>query len=108
MAFTTDQEQALLALLNEKKVTLSELPTATEISHNDLLLTRQGVVDKTITPDIIENYLIKPASLIVAGVTKLNNSVDSSSDIETATPKAVKQAYDLAVSKLSSASVTPT
>ena len=42
-----------------------------------------------------------PASSTYYGLTKLNNSVDSSSGIEAATPYAVKQAYDLANSKQS-------
>lgn len=40
--------------------------------------------------------LVKDATTAVAGTVKLNSAVNSSSEIEAATPKAVKAAYDLA------------
>ncbi|MGG4344910.1 pyocin knob domain-containing protein [Paenibacillus lautus] len=44
----------------------------------------------------VDNIHIPPASLTEAGVVKLNNAINSTSDVDAATPSAVKQAYDKA------------
>jgi hypothetical protein len=44
---------------------------------------------------------IASASLNQAGIVKLNSAIDSDSETEAATPKAIKEAYDLANEKLS-------
>ena len=48
------------------------------------------------------------ASTTMAGITKLNSATNSTSESEAATPKAVKVAYDLASSKLSSVPASST
>ncbi|SQI42313.1 Phage tail fibre repeat [Leminorella richardii] len=101
MALTLEQELALLALLNDKKTTLSELPAATELGSDDLMLTRQGIIDKSITGDTLKRYVMPPeASLTVSGIVRLNSAVDSRDETTSATPKAVKEAYDLAKGSL--------
>ncbi|WP_347253230.1 phage tail protein [Leminorella grimontii] len=101
MALTLEQELALLALLSEKKTTLSELPAATGLGADDLMLTRQGIIDKSITGDVLKRYVMPPdASLTTSGIVKLNSNVNSHDETTAATPKAVKEAYDLAKSAL--------
>ncbi|GKX61404.1 hypothetical protein SOASR031_37190 [Leminorella grimontii] len=100
MALTLEQELALLALLSEKKTTLSELPAATGLGADDLMLTRQGIIDKSITGDVLKRYVMPPdASLTASGVVQLSNDVNSYDETKAATPKAVKAAYNLADSK---------
>ncbi|VFS60696.1 Uncharacterised protein [Leminorella grimontii] len=64
MALTLEQELALLALLSEKKTTLSELPAATGLGADDLMLTRQGIIDKSITGDVLKRYVMPPDASI--------------------------------------------
>lgn len=102
MALTIEQEQALLALLNEKKITLSELPAATDLSDDDLMLIRQGILDKSVNSSVMKRHFTPlAASLTETGITKLSNAVNSNDESISATSKAVKLAYDLASSKLS-------
>ncbi len=101
MALTIEQEQALLALLNEKKITLSELPAATGISEDDLMLIRQGILDKSVNSSVMKRHFTPaPASLTESGITKLSNAINSDDESIAATPKAVKLAYDLAKSNV--------
>lgn len=101
MALTIEQEQALLALLNEKKITLSELPAATGISEDDLMLIRQGILDKSVNSSVMKRHFTPaPASLTESGITKLSNGINSDDESIAATPKAVKLAYDLAKSNV--------
>ncbi len=101
MALTIEQEQALLALLNEKKITLSELPAATGISEDDLMLIRQGILDKSVNSSVMKRHFTPAsASLTESGITKLSNAINSDDESIAATPKAVKLAYDLAKSNV--------
>lgn len=98
MALTIEQEQSLLALLNEKKITLSELPAATGISEDDLMLIRQGILDKSVNSSVMKRHFTPvAASLTESGITKLSNAVNSDDDYIAATSKAVKTAHDLAI-----------
>ncbi|VEJ54297.1 phage tail protein [Pragia fontium] len=98
MAFTIEQEQALLALLNEKKITLSELPAATELAADDLLLMRQGILDKSVNNDVLKAYFTPPeSSLIESGIVKLSNAINSDDEYIAATSKAVKSAHNIAL-----------
>ncbi|WP_261865208.1 phage tail protein, partial [Budvicia aquatica] len=98
MALTIEQEQALLALLNEKKITLSELPAATGISEDDLMLIRQGILDKSVNSSVMKRHFTPAAaSLTESGITKLSNAINSDDDYIAATSKAVKTAHDLAI-----------
>lgn len=99
MAFTPEQEQALLSLLNEKKVTLSELPAATSVGVSDLLLTRQGITDKSITSSVLKSFFAPAASTSTAGVTKLSSELNSDSEAQAATSKAVKSAIAASLQK---------
>lgn len=45
----------------------------------------------------VDNIEVPPASTSQAGIVQLSNAVDSTSETQAATPKAVKQAYDQAV-----------
>lgn len=102
MALTIEQEQALLALLNEKKITLSELPKATVINEDNLMLIRQGILDKSVSSSVMKNHFTPPAaSLTESGITRLSNAINSDDESIAATSKAVKFVYDLANSKLS-------
>lgn len=97
MALTIEQEQALLALLNEKKITLSELPAATGISEDDLMLIRQGILDKSVNSSVMKRHFTPaPASLTESGITKLSNAINSDDDFIAATSSAVKKAYNIA------------
>ncbi|WP_261832907.1 phage tail protein, partial [Leminorella grimontii] len=97
MALTLEQEQALLALLDEQKLTLSELDSASELNGSDLMLVRQGILDKSLKGETLKRYVTPPAaSLITSGLTKLSSAVNSSDEGIAATSKAVKSAYDLA------------
>ncbi|PHI29703.1 phage tail protein [Budvicia aquatica] len=101
MALTIEQEQALLALLNEKKITLSELPAATGISEDDLMLIRQGILDKSVNSSVMKRHFTPAAaSLTESGITKLSNAINSDDESIAATPKAVKLSYDLAKSNV--------
>lgn len=101
MALTIEQEQALLALLNEKKITLSELPAATGISEDDLMLIRQGILDKSVNSSVMKRHFTPAAaSLTESGITKLSSAINSDDESIAATPKAVKLAYDLAKSNV--------
>ncbi|GKX63055.1 hypothetical protein SOASR032_16240 [Pragia fontium] len=98
MAFTIEQEQALLALLNEKKITLSELPAATELAVDDLMLIRQGILDKSVNNDVLKAYFTPPeSSLIESGIVKLSNAINSDDEYIAATSKAVKSAHNIAL-----------
>ncbi|WP_347253229.1 phage tail protein [Leminorella grimontii] len=97
MALTLEQEQALLALLDEQKLTLSELDCASELNGSDLMLVRQGILDKSLKGETLKRYVTPPAaSLTTSGLTKLSSAVNSSDEGIAATSKAVKSAYDLA------------
>lgn len=62
-----DQQAAILSLagneatitskLGATKVTLSDLAVASSANASDLMLTRQGVTDKSITPLVLANYI---------------------------------------------------
>lgn len=61
-----DQQAAILSLagnettitskLGATKVTLTDLTSAVSVGDSDLLLTRQGVTDKSVTPLLLRNY----------------------------------------------------
>ncbi|MBK5143389.1 tail fiber protein [Budviciaceae bacterium BWR-B9] len=98
MALTTEQEQALLALLDEKKITLSELPAATDLSAEDLLLIRQGIIDKSVNNNVLRKYFTPAASSFTdSGIVKLSNAINSDDESIAATSKAVKSAHSIAL-----------
>ncbi|WP_140919612.1 phage tail protein [Limnobaculum xujianqingii] len=98
MALTTEQEQALLALLDEKKMTLSELPAATDLSTEDLLLIRQGIIDKSVNNNVLKKYFTPSASSFTeSGIVKLSNAINSDDENIAATSKAVKSAHNAAL-----------
>ncbi|MBK5072033.1 tail fiber protein [Budviciaceae bacterium CWB-B4] len=98
MALTTEQEQALLALLDEKKITLSELPAATDLSAEDLLLIRQGIIDKSVNNNVLKKYFTPAASSFTeSGIVKLSNAINSDDEYIAATSKAVKSAHNIAM-----------
>ncbi|SUB81754.1 Phage tail fibre repeat [Pragia fontium] len=91
MALTIEQEQALLAQLNEKKITLSELAAATDLAEDDLLLIRQGIIDKSVNSNVLKKYFTPPvSSLTESGIVKLSNAINSDDEYIAATSKAVK------------------
>lgn len=92
MAFTLEQENALLNLLNEKRTTLSELPAVADINEDDLFLTRQGISDKSVTAAVIRKTLSPQASVTESGVVQLVNNTDSDRQDVATTPKAVNAA----------------
>ncbi|MGL4860051.1 MAG: tail fiber protein [Enterobacteriaceae bacterium] len=91
MALTSDQERALLRLLYQQGTSLSELPAATSISEQDLLLTRQGITDKSITPGVLKTFFMTPATLQQPGVVRLSNAIDSDSETLAVSAKALKR-----------------
>ncbi|AWH88013.1 phage tail protein [Limnobaculum parvum] len=98
MALTTEQEQALLALLDENKITLSELPAATDLSAEDLLLIRQGIIDKSVNSNVLKKYFTPAASSFTeSGIVKLSNAINSDDEHIAATSKAVKSAHSIAL-----------
>ena len=96
MALTLEQEVALLALLDEKRITLPELTATAEIKADDLLLTNQLLADKSVTAKVLKDYIAPPASLDVKGVVQLSNAIDSANETTAATSHAAKKAYDFA------------
>lgn len=96
MALTLDQEAALLALLEEKRVTLPELTATAEIKFDDLFLVNQSLADKSVAAKIVKDYISPQASMDVSGIVQLTSSVDNDSEEMAATPKAVKKTYQLA------------
>lgn len=105
MALTIEQEQALLALLNEKKITLSELPAATDLSEEDLMLIRQGILDKSVNSSVMKRHFTPAAaSLTELGIIKLSNAINSDNESIAATSKAVKTTYDLVFKAISDVS----
>ncbi|GKX63058.1 phage tail protein [Pragia fontium] len=100
MALTNEQELTLLALLNEKKITLSELPAATDLVADDLMLIRQGIIDKSVNSSVLKKHFMPPASSLTgAGIVKLSNAINSNDELMAATPKAVRQAFELAITR---------
>ncbi|VEJ54302.1 tail fiber protein [Pragia fontium] len=100
MALTNEQELTLLALLNEKKITLSELPAATDLVADDLMLIRQGIIDKSVNSSVLKKHFTPPASSLTgAGIVKLSNAINSNDELMAATPKAVRQALELAITR---------
>jgi hypothetical protein len=95
MALTIEQESALLALLSEKRTTLPELSAATEVAENDLFLINQQLADKSVTASVIKQFTSPLASLTSKGVVSLSNAIDSASEAEAVTPKALTLLPDL-------------
>lgn len=91
MALTSEQEKALLALLDEPLITLNELPKATNIEEEDLFLIHQDMIEKAITTELIKNHFSGPATLDKSGIVQLSNDLNSNSETKAATPKAIKQ-----------------
>ena len=50
-------EATITSKLGATKVTLSDLAVASSANASDLMLTRQGVTDKSITPLVLSNYI---------------------------------------------------
>lgn len=94
MALTLDQEAALLALLDEKRITLPELTATTEVKADDLLLTNQLLADKSVTAKVLKNYIAPPATLDKQGVVQLSNDINSVRENIVATPKAIRDAVN--------------
>jgi phage-related tail fiber protein len=101
MALTIEQENALLSLLDEPLVTLNELPKSAVIADNDLFLTRQDTLEKAASASVLKDYFASAAMLEKRGTVQLSNAIDSDSEEKAATPKAVKQTYQMAEEKLS-------
>lgn len=99
MALTLEQESALLALLNEKRITLPELSATAEVKANDLFLTNQLLADKSVTAKVLKDYIAPQSSTDQIGIVQLSNSIDSDSDAIAATSKAVKTVNDNANSR---------
>jgi|GEM_PF-1192485 len=96
MALTLEQEAALLALLDEKRITLPELTATAEIKADDLLLTNQLLADKSVTAKVLKDYIAPPASLDVKGVVQLTNNTESDSEELVVTAKALNKVGQLA------------
>lgn len=90
MALTFEQEAALLALLDEKRITLPELAATAEIKADDLLLTNQLLVDKSVTAKVLKDYIAPQASTKQIGIVQLSSATDSESEVIAATSKAIK------------------
>lgn len=58
MALTLEQENALISLLDEPAITLDELPEADKIYESDLLLTQQGLQEKSITIESLKTHFL--------------------------------------------------
>ena len=65
------QQSAILSLANNEatiqsklgatKVTLSELPSSGSIAGTDLILTRQGTIDRSITTELLKDFAVQNA-----------------------------------------------
>lgn len=94
MAFTPEQENALLALLDEPLVTLNELPKAANIEDEDLFLTRKDTTERAVTGNVMKDYFASPATLEKRGTVQLTNDANSDNEEKAVTPKGVKIVND--------------
>lgn len=89
MALTSEQELALLALLDEPQITLAELPVAKSLSAEDLFLTRQGTTECSANGEVMKQFLSPPASTVKSGIVRLSNNIEPDNEQDAVTPKAV-------------------
>lgn len=86
-------EPTITSKLGATKVNLSQLPAASTIADADILLIRQGTVDKSVAASVFKTYASPAASETVVGVVRL------ATDAETATGTSRTIAVDPAGAK---------
>lgn len=87
----------------DEVITIPELQEALTASGTDQAVIRQGGIDKRTFLSTLKTYFASPASLSTVGTVQLNNSIDSVSTTEAATPNTVRLAYNQATTALDTA-----
>lgn len=81
----------------DEVITIPELQETLTATGTDLAVVRQSGLDKKVSLATMKNYFITEATVSIAGIVQLNNTVTSTSITQAGTANAVRVAYNTGV-----------